>query len=269
MVVDESDESPSDISPLQAWPSSRGELALRLLASGDDLIVENELMGRFQIDGKRARITVPSAAGVPSALREAFLWSTPFAVAGTDPEHLVVHAASVAVEDQGILLVGDTRAGKTTLAGAFHNAGYRLLSDDGARCSVKQRSVFPGPALLRLRTDMAERFDRSDLELVHQTPDKTHFAVAESRRGDGRGVPISAVVFLNWGENHTELLSTEAAIARLWRLTFYLPETDGIASAFTSLSELLRTLPVYDVFRPQSLDDVSALVERLVDTCLA
>ena len=267
-VIDEGDEEPIPLPVLQEWPSSRGELSLRLLAAGDDLVVENDLMGRFRILGDRSRITVPIAGGVNGALREAFLWSTPFAVASVDREHVFVHAAAVAVGGSAVLLLGDTRAGKTTLSAAFHSAGHRLLSDDGARCIVRSRSVWPGPALLRMRPDMAKELDRSGLELIHQTSEKLHFAVSGERRGDGSPVPISAIVFLSWGPHDTKSLDVETAISRLWNLSFYLPGEESAAAAFAGLAGIADAVPIYDVSRPRDDAETPRVVERLIETCL-
>jgi hypothetical protein len=268
MVVEEGDEEPTRLTVLQQWPSSRGELSLRLLAAGDDLVVENDLMGRFRILGDRSRMTIPIAGRVPGALREAFLWSTPFAVASVDAEHVFVHAAAVAVAGSAILLLGDTRAGKTTLSAAFHSSGHRLLSDDGARCIVRSKSVWPGPALLRMRPDMAKTMDRRGLDLIHQTSEKTHFGISAERRGDGRPVPISAIVFLSWGPNGTKSLSVETAISRLWSLSFYPPGDETAVAAFAGLAEIADAVPIYDVSRPRDDTETPRVVERLIETCL-
>lgn len=269
MTVAEGDTADSELTTLQEWPSSRGELSLRLLQGDTALIVENDLIGRFVIDREGALITVPAFAPVPIALREAFLWSTPFAVVGTDRDNVVVHAASVEVGGRGILFAGDTRVGKTTLASAFHAAGHRLLSDDGARCHVSSSSVYPGPALLRLRRDMADSVTSTDLELVHRTPDKVHFSVPYSRRGSGRSVPISAIVFLNWGEHSIERMNAESTIARLWPLAFYLPFERASAVAFESLAVLARSVAAYEVHRPRTESETSRVVDRLIEVCLS
>jgi len=43
----------------------------------------------------------------------------------------------VEVGGAGLLLGAPGTFGKTTLSGAFHNAGHRLLSDDIAACDVR------------------------------------------------------------------------------------------------------------------------------------
>ena len=266
--INESERPLNDVGMLQEWASSRGELSIRLLDGVDGLIVENDLMGRFLVDRERSKISMPPAPGVPAPLREAFLWSTPFAIAGSDVGSVVVHSAAVEVDGRAILLMGDTGAGKTTLSAAFHAAGHRLLSDDGARCRAEDGSVWPGPALLRIRNDMSGRIDRADLEFVHETPDKTHFAVAVPRRGGGDAVPISAIVFLHWGPEAANRVEAEMAIARMWPLSFYLPAADGRRDAFSALGEIARRVPSYDFSRPRTGGDPSFGVDRLLERCL-
>ena len=49
-----------------------------------------------------------------------------------------LHASCVARDGRGLVLIGPSCSGKSTLALAFSQAGFRLLSDDRTFCSLKQ-----------------------------------------------------------------------------------------------------------------------------------
>lgn len=72
-----------------------------------------------------------------------------------------LHAACVARNEQGLILVGPTRSGKSTLARALTDAGFRLLSDDRTFCSVNHGKLMAWglPRPLKLRREAASWFD--------------------------------------------------------------------------------------------------------------
>src|SRR5579863_1136157 len=72
-----------------------------------------------------------------------------------------LHASCVARDQQGLVLIGPSRSGKSTLALALNQAGFRLLSDDRTFCSFRQGKLqahgLPRP--LKLRRDAASWFE--------------------------------------------------------------------------------------------------------------
>jgi hypothetical protein len=79
-----------------------------------------------------------------------------------------LHASCVARDQEGLVLLGSSCSGKSTLAMALTGAGFRLLSDDRTFCSVKQGklSAHGLPRPLKLRRDVAAWFE----ELRDQEP---------------------------------------------------------------------------------------------------
>jgi hypothetical protein len=72
-----------------------------------------------------------------------------------------LHASCVAKGQQGLILLGPARSGKSTLAMALIEAGFNFLSDDRTFCSVKHRSLTAWglPRPLKLRRDSRTWFD--------------------------------------------------------------------------------------------------------------
>ena len=72
-----------------------------------------------------------------------------------------LHAACFAKDRHGLVLIGPSRSGKSTLAMALTAAGFRLLSDDRTFCSLKQDKLLAWgiPRPLKLRREAAAWFD--------------------------------------------------------------------------------------------------------------
>jgi hypothetical protein len=72
-----------------------------------------------------------------------------------------LHSACVANERHGLVLIGPSQSGKSTLAMALSAAGFRVLSDDRTFCSLKQDKLLAWgmPRPLKLRREAATWFD--------------------------------------------------------------------------------------------------------------
>jgi hypothetical protein len=68
-----------------------------------------------------------------------------------------LHASCIAWDQRGLVLIGPSRSGKSTLALALTEAGFRLLSDDRIFCSLKQGKLlaYGLPRPLKLRREAA------------------------------------------------------------------------------------------------------------------
>jgi len=71
-----------------------------------------------------------------------------------------LHASCVATGQQGVLLLGPSHSGKSTLAMALTEAGFKFLTDDRTFCSVKRKKLTAWglPRPLKLRRDSGSFF---------------------------------------------------------------------------------------------------------------
>ena len=72
-----------------------------------------------------------------------------------------LHASCIAKNQRGLLLIGPSCSGKSTLALALTEAGFRLLSDDRIFCSLRQGKLlaYGLPRPLKLRREAACWFE--------------------------------------------------------------------------------------------------------------
>ena len=98
-----------------------------------------------------------------------------------------LHASAVCIEGQAIGFLGDSGHGKSTLAAAFTQADYPLLSDDILLIGEKSGSFLarPGYPMMRLWMNEAKHFipDPENLEIIQAGYDKRRVPVGGENYG--------------------------------------------------------------------------------------
>jgi hypothetical protein len=260
-------EQPPDRKPLMEWVG--GETPdVRLFDLDGTYAVSIDGIGTFRVDPEAPSIAVSGPAEGPR--REARLLGLPMALCFARRGDLPLHAAAVEVDGSALLLAGPGRHGKSTLAGAFLNAGYRTLSED-TTCyrPGPVPAVVPGSALLRIRPDVFERLEFPHAREVARDPDRVYLAADGSMRGDTSPVPVCGVVFLRIDEAgmRLERLPREKVLPDLWTLSFLFPTDQDRARCFAAIADLARTVPVWNLYRRLSFDSLPTLVEQLAEKC--
>jgi hypothetical protein len=253
--------------PLREWRPPATPLRARLYRDHTRFWLWVEGGGWFGIDPERPAIQVPS--GVGALRREERLWSIPSLLCFVRRGDLPLHGAAVEVNGRALLLCGPSRAGKTTLAAAFLSAGHRVLTEDLGCCRLlPSPTVLPGPAMLRVRPDVYGRFAFPGTTIVGRDDERVHLALEGDLRGDGRPVPLSAVVFLRTADElRTERIRPREALRDLWSLSLKLPEKEDRARCFHGLVQLTASVPIWNFYRPLTYSDLPAVVGELTGLC--
>lgn len=247
-------------------PTPQSPFEGRLFKKATRLFLQMGGAGWFVIDTEESSITLPEQADL--VRREERLWSLPATLCFLARGDLPLHAAAVEVDGDALVIGAPRTFGKTTLAAGFVNAGYRLLSEDITCLRIASDTLaIPGPAMLRVRPDVAERMEIKHATQLGETDDRVHFALEEDARGDGRPVPVRAVVLLRESDDGFRLESAPSTevVRDLWPLTFGLPTEHDRARAFAGLVDLARFVPISNLYRPRRFEDLAATVEYLVD----
>ncbi len=177
-----------------------------------------------------------------------------------------LHATAVTGPAGGIAFLGDTGAGKSTLAAAFLVAGHRLLTDDLLVTAQRGEGfvAFPGPMRLKLYPEVAARvLGRTDPG-TRMNPDveKQVLALApEQCSSSGGPVPLAALFVLDdEAEPAPEVavtrLDPREAFMELTRWTFndLLTPPERLRRQFTTAADLAEALPVFGLRYPRDLD---------------
>jgi hypothetical protein len=216
----------------------------------------------FTIDPEQRRIVMPDDTN--TVRREERLWGIPAILCFLARGDLQLHAAAVEVGDGAIVIAAPQTHGKTTIAATFHNAGFRLLSED-VTCirGLRDPQIVPGPAVLRVRRATAERLSILGAREVGERDDRVHFAIAPERRGDGRPVPLRAIFMLRESDHGFRLERPTAvdAVRDLWPLSFNLPTTADRARCFAAVTDLVGAVRIENLYRPFRLEELPGVVD--------
>jgi hypothetical protein len=253
---------------LRSW-SARPDhpFAARLHEAGEGTALWTSDAGWFAIDP-----AVPAIAVTPDVdplRRELRLFGIPAAMCALARGDSTIHASAVEIDGQAVLFAGPGGHGKTTLAGAFAQAGHRLLSEDAARCHAGPTpTMAPGPAIIRLRADVADGLSIPAARGLDIEGDRQPFVIDADARGSGAPVPIRAIVLLR-PEAPIDLrpVPPTVAVRDLLALTFALATPAGHAAAFASIADLVASVEVLELRRPFTADGRRATVD-LVDRWL-
>lgn len=257
--------------PIQVWvPTREKPFSARLYATGDGFEMWVDGVGAYRVNTERCEIRVPSAAS--TALVETRLWGLPSVLCFLSSGDVSLHAAAIDIDGRAVLLTAPGRSGKTTLAAAFHRAGYRVVSEDLCRIRTNPEPlVFPGAAMLRLRHDVRAGLGvLPSTEVVLENEDRVHLAMTGSHRGDGGPLPLAGIVTLNAGSGPAALERVDPvqAIRDLWVMSFNVPTDTDRARCFGGVSELVASVPVWNLRRELTLDTLPAVVDRIATTCV-
>ncbi|NIA25416.1 MAG: hypothetical protein GWP04_07575 [Gammaproteobacteria bacterium] len=222
--------------------------------------------GWFLVDPRQRTIAIPEHAD--ALRREVRLWTTPMLLLMVGRGDLPLHASAVEVDGGAVLFGGPSQFGKTTLAAAFHTAGFRVLAEDVTCVQVgRDTEVIPGPALLRVRHDVADRFPTSSVVDVGEDHERRFLALSKESRGNCDPLPLKGVMLLKSDASGIRLERREGAraISDFWALAFRLPGNEERERVFHRITDLADRVPVWDLVRPLDVDYLQPTVERVVE----
>jgi hypothetical protein len=221
--------------------------------------------GWFRVDPSGGSIRAEVQAD--ELRREVRLLTTPMLLLMVDRGDLPLHASAVEINGRVYLFGAPSRFGKTTMAAGFHAAGYRVLAEDVACVQMGiEPMVVPGPALLRLRRDVAENLILSDVRSQGEDPDRLFLALQDEGPNGSAPLPLGGVVLLRGSSDRPilEPIVGPDLLRDLWALGFKLPTDEDFQRCFDGLTRLSGAAAIWNLSFPMELDKLPATVETLV-----
>jgi hypothetical protein len=183
---------------------------------------------------------------------------------------LVLHASCVAKGDEAIAFLGGSGWGKSTLASAFHQHGYRLITDDvmAIQMDTSIPQVWPSFPEVKLLPDAADVLQVSDRTALPQP-----LGYKQTQRLDAQfttqPVSLKQVYVLRLGEQHQiEPMSRSQSFVELIqhsRAIKTLRDPSVMVQHFHQCSELVKVVPMGYLKRPRSLEQLSQAIQRVED----
>jgi len=221
--------------------------------------------GWYRVDPVRRTIYAPT--GGDELVQEQRLWGVPTLLCAMERSDFFLHAAAIELDKGAVLFAAPGRHGKTTLAMAFHQRGYRVLSEDSACCRLAPvPAILPGPALLRVRPDVFDGSAPAGSRIAAVYDERIYLVFDEDRRGTDDPVPVQALVLLRESANEIQIQSMPAqkALPDLWALSFRLPNDVDRGRCFKQLAGLAAGVPIWNLYRPLRIGSLGATVDEIV-----
>lgn len=222
--------------------------------------------GWFLVDPGGRHIAVEEQ--VEAIRREVRLLTTPMLLLMVERGDLPLHASAVEIDGRVFLFGAPSRFGKTTMAAGFHAAGHRVLAEDVTCVQLADEPVvLPGPALLRIRNDVATRMEFPGTRQVGEDAERSFLAIEPDRAGDGAPVPLAGIVLLRGDADQVRLERIAGAelLRDLWALGFKLPTDADFQRCFAGLADLSERVPIWNLHQPYDLARLPATVRHLAD----
>ncbi len=158
-------------------------------------------VARFQIDFADKVITIFDVADDATSEALVHLLNdhvAPRILAGAGD--LVIHASAVEIDGRLAVFLGETGAGKSTLAASLHSAGHRLIGDDAIilsteRDTIAGQSVYPS---LRLYPESISAVLGEGVESVPMAhySEKQRLSLPTNEEPGSKPIPVGAFFFL-------------------------------------------------------------------------
>lgn len=189
-----------------------------------------------------------------------------------------LHASAVAIGDRAVALVGASGAGKSSMAAAFAQQGYSVLSDDVVALSdVGERfEIQPAYPRVRLWPNSAELLFGSADALPRLTPtwEKRFLELSGPYRFQRSALPLAAIYVIgeradSGPEATVEKISQRAALVELVTNTYtnYLLNPSQRAQEFEILWRLVKQTPTRLLRPGRDFGSIKDTCSKIVDDC--
>jgi len=186
------------------------------------------------------------------------------------------HATVVVVNGNGVVFLGDSGFGKSSLAACFLDAGHQMLTDDLLLLQVCSSRVlaYPGPPRIKLFAKTAHRFLGDALAGVRMNPEteKLIFPL-DARRSCFSPVPVKAVYSLAGPREvvrreriRSEPLSPRQSFLELLKNTFNrrILDADRLERQLHETARLVSLVPVRKLSFPRVWSQLPSVRDAII-----
>ncbi|KAB8330901.1 hypothetical protein SD80_025240 [Scytonema tolypothrichoides VB-61278] len=237
---------------------------------GQNFLGEVPEAGEFFIHNGREILMNP-LPGVDEALLRTVLLGPVLCVLLRQRGLLVLHASCIDINHKGVAFMGGSGWGKSTLATAFHNRGYDVLTDDVLPIQIKtgQPVVIPSYPQFKLCPDAATSLGHDTKSLLPVSQNSFKVAYKLSRGFQQTPLPLHHIYVLDKGSEHkiTRIKPQEAFVelVRHTRAISSISEQQFMAEHLHFCSDLIKNVRFSRFTRKPSLGDLPKLVKLIED----
>ena len=225
----------------------------------------------------RRDITIEPSPGVDERILRHFVLGPVLAALLHQRGYLLVHASAVTIDGEAVVFLGSAGWGKSTIAGALHSKGHRLVSDDMTVLDVEGSwpMVLPGFPQLKLWPEAITSLGGDPKKLPRTDPYFEKRARPATHHFSLRPVPLKQIYVLGEGSTLQVLpLSRQESLVELIRHSYgtdygFQTSTEARSvSHFRRCARVVSNVPVRSLKRQKSLPQLSEVM-RLIEEDLA
>lgn len=183
---------------------------------------------------------------------------------------LPLHANALQYKNECIMFMGHSGMGKSTLAAAMKNRGYKVLADDVCAvqtCSSKKPLIYPGVPQIKLWKDAADHLEEDVTQMRRIHPDEDKYAHPLDDAYCRQPKSIKGIYILNFYDGKELKIVDLKLLEKLEALKNYTYRKGMVAKMGNAechlkmCGELAETTRIRRVLRPKNI----LLIDELID----
>ncbi|MBI5788088.1 MAG: hypothetical protein HZA78_04445 [Candidatus Schekmanbacteria bacterium] len=191
-------------------------------------------------------------------------------IANLNKNYFLFHAAALGLNGKGIVIAGDTMAGKTTLTLALANAGFDLLSDEVCCLEYNSFNLIPFPKCMFLREKtkklLPDLFDRyKDNPIFNDSKENRWLVTSEDLgiKATKNRYKTSHFFLLKGFKDEPEYTPVAEHEVLLYLLSSSYAKIENPPNALYSLSPLVNNVKCYNLW-PGKVENTVDLIKEFI-----
>lgn len=212
-------------------------------------------LARYEMNAGREIIIDPAPDGDPLAVRT-FLLGAALGTALMQRGYLLLHGNAIRIGDACMICIGNSKAGKSTLAAAFLQRGHEVLADDVTPVRDDGMAL-PGFPRIKLWQDAADRLGIATQGLMPVLTGLEKFNLPlQSRRATPQPLPVRWIYLLDWHDQPDVQMTSINGMARFATLnehTYrrrFMQGGDRLSNHLSQCAALSKSARIVRIARP-------------------